>query len=414
MGEEFLYRSAASAGALYPSEIYIATHCVKDLDDGLYHFSIADHGMHQLRKGDLSAHIIKAAKPAMANAPIAVFFLSAIFFRSAWKYRERAYRYNLLDTGHLLENLILALKSLALSFTSHYDFDDTKINRLLGLDETREASLVVLSVPGSHDSPEKVEYEIEELSHEIKKASKTAEKETSYPIMQEMHRAGAPVLSPSEPELEMIHTLGVVPDKWERVDPSETWPESADYAGSVFNRRSRRNYVRKPIPRDCLTALLDCLCPPDLDTASAIHDDHYRTVCTGLLIGRAEGYESGVYLLDTSTAKVGKIAPGDFTDRAARVCLDQGWLANASVLFLFMTNLHVLDRQWGPRGYRYAMMTAGRMGERLYLAATSMELGCCGVGAFYDDEAVELLGINPESRLLYLVAIGPIKSAVTV
>jgi nitroreductase len=56
------------------------------------------------------------------------------------------------------------------------------------------------------------------------------------------------------------------------------------------------------------------------------------------------------------------------------------------------------------------MLTAGRLGERLYLAATALGLGCCGIGAFYDFEAVELLDLKKESRLLYLVAVGPVKS----
>ena len=55
------------------------------------------------------------------------------------------------------------------------------------------------------------------------------------------------------------------------------------------------------------------------------------------------------------------------------------------------------------------MLTSGRLGQRLYVGATSMQLGCCGIGAFYDDEVVELLGLNEQTRLLYTVAVGPIK-----
>jgi nitroreductase len=55
------------------------------------------------------------------------------------------------------------------------------------------------------------------------------------------------------------------------------------------------------------------------------------------------------------------------------------------------------------------MMTAGRLGERLYLVATAMGLGCCGIGAFYDREGSDLLGLSWESGLLYVVGIGPVK-----
>jgi nitroreductase len=94
----------------------------------------------------------------------------------------------------------------------------------------------------------------------------------------------------------------------------------------------------------------------------------------------------------------------------AHIALDQAWLAHTAIHFLFFTNFEMLDRTWGPRGYRYAMMTAGRLGERLYVAAGALGIGCCGIGAFYDGEAAELLRLNESSRLLYLVAVGPVKS----
>jgi len=90
-------------------------------------------------------------------------------------------------------------------------------------------------------------------------------------------------------------------------------------------------------------------------------------------------------------------------------CHNQAWLASAAVIFLFFTNLKDLDREYGPRGYRYAMMSAGRMGERIYILSTAMGLGCCGIGAFYDGEAAELLGLKETTRLLYLVGVGTVK-----
>jgi nitroreductase len=93
----------------------------------------------------------------------------------------------------------------------------------------------------------------------------------------------------------------------------------------------------------------------------------------------------------------------------ARICLDQRWLANAGIHFIFLTNLEVVECTWGARGYRYAMLTAGRTGQRLYVAATAMGLGYCGIGALYDGEAAALLGLNEASVLLYLVAVGAVK-----
>ena len=85
-------------------------------------------------------------------------------------------------------------------------------------------------------------------------------------------------------------------------------------------------------------------------------------------------------------------------------------MGSASLHFVFMSNMTLLEEAWGPRGYRYAMLTAGLMGERLYIGASALGLGCCGIGAFYDGEASRLLGLNESSRVLYVVSLGILKS----
>jgi SagB-type dehydrogenase family enzyme len=407
-GGNFYYRSVASAGALYPAEIYVATQGISNLDNGLYHFSIAHHSLSLLRRGNISMAIKKATQSANITTPILTFFLSAIFFRSAWKYRERSYRYHLIDTGHLIENLILALKSLNLNPTLSFDFDDSEVNRLLGLDETKEVCLALCQVQGTQAYEDKRTMEITELPEAVKNASRVAEKETDFPALRAIHKAGVKIISQPESRPHMIHELGLTADKWTEINPPEPWPETLNYAEAVFRRRSRRNFVRQPISQSCLKALVDGLCAgcfgPDREIPN-----HNQSMCTGFLAGNAEGFDPGLYLLDTSSSSIGKVTPGFFTERMAHACLDQAWLANAAVHFLFISNLDSVDKAWGPRGYRYAMMKAGRLGERLYLMATAMGLGCCGIGAFYDMEALEILGLNSTSRLLYLVAIGPVK-----
>jgi nitroreductase len=109
---------------------------------------------------------------------------------------------------------------------------------------------------------------------------------------------------------------------------------------------------------------------------------------------------------------MGLVRGGFYTEKMADVCLNQGWLASAAVHFLFLADLRSMDAAHGPRGYRYLMLAAGRLGQRVYVVSTAMGLGCCGVGAFYDKEASEVLGLNEGSRLLYLVAVGFVKNRV--
>ena len=410
-GGDYYFRSVASAGALYPTELYMAGHSVRGLDDGLYHFAIHRHCLYPIRAYDVCSHVVRFTQTPDNRVPRLSFFLTAIFFRSAWKYRDRSYRYHLLDTGHLVENVVLALKALKVPYNLCYEFDDGKVNQLLGLDETKEVCLAVVHVLGTHTMADAPVEEITQLPGEMRTASQVAAKETDYPAIREFHQASGSLIPEAGRASEMRLELGVVPETWTEALVPSTWPEVMNYSEALYKRRSRRNFVKEPLSKDHVGALLDSLSAKD-PTESAGDAEYPRTLSVGLLAGHVEGMEPGFYLLDTTKASLGLVTYGDFMESMAHICLDQQWLGNAAAHFLFLTNLELMDRTWGARGYRYAMLSAGRMGQRLYMAATAMGMGCCGIGALYDGEAAERLGLGEASRLLYLVALGPVKSKI--
>jgi len=135
----------------------------------------------------------------------------------------------------------------------------------------------------------------------------------------------------------------------------------------------------------------------------------HQPLTIGFLAGNIEFTDPGLYVLDTKKKRFGMITGSNVIPGMTRACLDQEWLRNAAIHFLFISNLYLLDKRYGPRGYRYIMMEAGRLGQRIYIASTALNLGCCGIGAIYDNEAADLLGLNKDSRLLYLVAVGKVK-----
>ena len=405
-GGDFYYRSVASAGALFPSEIYVALQGLKGAEPGLYHFSIAHHALSMIRSGEVPSPFPSGS--SADSSPTFTFFLTAIFFRSAWKYRNRAYRYHLLDTGHLLENLALALAALGIPFSHSLDFHDRSVNRFLGLDESREEALAVVHIPENGGWIEDRLQDIPEITDSFKGAGRVSQNEIQYEEILDIHHSGHEWSAPSLPRDHMVHALGVKPMKWTPLERESLWAESKNYTESVFHRRSKRNFIPSPVPEERLKALMTALAVdgPGRD------EDVEKTLGIGVLIGRVQGFSPGFYLLDTGGPAFGPVSPGAYLEKMSRTCLDQMWLSNAALHVLFMANLEVLDCAWGARGYRHAMMTAGRLGQRLYLAATAMDLGCCGIGALYDREAADLLGLNESSRLLYLVGVGPIKQGV--
>ncbi|MDB9822554.1 SagB/ThcOx family dehydrogenase [Deltaproteobacteria bacterium] len=406
--EDFYYRSAASAGALYPTEIYVATHEVSGLDDGLYHFDIRRHELFPLRIHDLSGHIARLLIPPVEKIPTLTLLFTAIFFRSSWKYRDRAYRYHLLDTGHVIENLDLSLKALKLPFNLFYDFDDKSINHLLGLNEKKEVALAIGNVPGPDSVSEIKTPEIEGLSKDILNASIVSGKEIDYPAIQEIHKAGEMSEAKDDLAPDIPESLSLIPATWHNLPGSLSNAEYTEYPECLFKRRSSRNFVNSPISKNAFFSLLDSLCVDEnnMPEETILH----QSLTVGFLAGNIESIKPGFYVLDTMRKRFGMMTTDNFIGSMTHACLDQAWLGNACIHFLFISNLNLLDKTWGARGYRYAMMKAGRMGELIYIASTCLGLGCCCIGAFYDGEARDLLGINEESSLLYLVAVGNVKS----
>jgi SagB-type dehydrogenase family enzyme len=406
-GVDFYYRSVASAGALYPFELYVGLSNVLGMESGLYHHSVADQSLTLLRAGNVNSALDGDVKTRRDIPPALIFLLTSIFYRSSWKYRDRAYRYHLLDTGHLAENLAMALAAVRVPFEVHYDFADEAVNDLLGVDTAREACLAVVGAWGEISGPSE-SVDLAQPESDVAAASRVAAREVDYPLIREIHSATAVVIEPNRDAPRMIQNLGPIPGEERNINRPDKWPEVVNYAETVFKRRSMRNFVTEELPADCLNALLTSLCS-DTGVGSAPEPTGSDAVETGLLIGNVEGLDAGFYLLDRHNGSIGAVCRGEMMDRMAHICLDQSWLANCAVHFLFLSNFDLLEQSRGQRGYRHAMLSAGRLGQRLYLAATSMHLGCCGIGAFYDNEAAELLGLNDQSRLLYLVAVGPVK-----
>lgn len=406
----FFYRSVASAGALYPTELYVLITRSADIHAGLYHYAIGSSRLTRLRHGDLSPHLTALVPHWQNHLPAAVFFISGIFFRSAWKYRQRAYRYVLLDAGHLLANLILAPKALGFPVWATCDFNDERVNDLMGTDDCREVCLACEAVSDvDKQSAVHSTDNLQPLPDGIRSLSRVSDRETSFAEIETIHSAGC-VSGPDQEAAQsaMNDMLGIAPAKWQEFKKSKFCSDELGLSTAILKRRSRRNYVRRPLSLENFTRLLD------LVWLTLKHDPLAgrpvdTTLSVGFLAGGIDGLDAGFYLVDAVQRHYGPVKGGALVEKMAAVCLDQQWLAQAAVHFLFMANLKCLDRWFGPRGYRYALLSAGRLGQIVYLGATALGLGACGIGALYDDEARTLLDLNSESALLYLVAAGPVK-----
>jgi SagB-type dehydrogenase family enzyme len=145
----FFFRTAPSAGALYPVETYLSIQNVETVPPGLYHFQPADFTLELLQEGPAGKKVAAAAldQNFMAKAGT-VFIWSAVFRRNLSKYGHRGLRYVMMDAGHICQNLLLASEGLRLGACPVAAFYDNEMNGLLSLDGVEE-SVIYLAAVGS-------------------------------------------------------------------------------------------------------------------------------------------------------------------------------------------------------------------------------------------------------------------------
>ncbi len=144
-------RTVPSGGALYPLELYVIAHRVDGLDPGLCHYDPLRHGLELLRPLEARAwsELSPYAEPLAESA--AVVAITAVFWRSRFNYGARAYRFALMEAGHVGQNLLLAAAALGLEAVPLGGFFDREVDGLLGVDGIYEASLYL--VPLGYPAP---------------------------------------------------------------------------------------------------------------------------------------------------------------------------------------------------------------------------------------------------------------------
>ena len=125
-----------------------------------------------------------------------------------------------------------------------------------------------------------------------------------------------------------------------------------------------------------------------------------------LVVGEVNGLATGLYQYEPEGHRIVKIASGDRRDVLARAALSQGWLADASALIVFAGVLERTSRKYGTRAERYVHIEVGHAAENMFLQAEALGLGTVVVGAFDDNEVIEVLQLPAGTRPYLLMPIG--------
>lgn len=174
-------------------------------------------------------------------------------------------------------------------------------------------------------------------------------------------------------------------------------------------RRSVREFSRRSISSAQLSQLLW--------SAQGItgHADRKRTppsagglhpLETYVVVGNVDGLEPGIYKY---TAGIHALAQSDDTDVRQAIgiaALNQTWLADAPVAFVFAAIYERTTGKYGDRGMRYVHMDVGFAAENLHLQVVALGMSTVVIGAFDDDEVHQVMGLSSEERPQLIMPVG--------
>ena len=127
-------RTAPSAGATYPLEVYLAVGEVKGLAAGVYRYRPGPHRLEAVADGDVRLPLAAAAMSQQwVNRAALVVVIAAVFERTTARYGKRGERYVHMEAGHAAQNLLLQAAALGLGATPVGAFNDAEVCRLLRL-----------------------------------------------------------------------------------------------------------------------------------------------------------------------------------------------------------------------------------------------------------------------------------------
>jgi len=366
----FMFRAAPSAGALYPYEVYLAADNVEGLTKGIYRYQSDYAALEAVTSGSKPIEdICKAA--FVSNTPPFAIVITGLVFRSAEKYGDRGYRYALLDIGHLLLNISWTAKAIGIESTHALDFNDALANETIGCNTEFEETFAIWL-------PEDVQLNASCISEPTSVTHKYRAVEfhrgTHISKLKQTGQGAEPITSRALPDF--------------------------DIASAIRVRRSERDFVYASLDTRKETVLRE--------SAICAFSERTHTIVAKPEIFIVKTSKDRRWQLERFETK-DAVSQGADSRAIIRAALGQDFCGRAGFWVLFAAELEKSERNFGTRAYRHLLTLSGIVGESAYLAASSMGLGTCGIGAFCDLELRQALKLPDGLWPLYFVCVGNIK-----
>ena len=424
-GARWALRIHPSSGNLHPTEGYLVLPPLDGLPAGLYHYQPFWHALElRAEAGEpFTGLLAPGSRPASF-----LFGLTSIFWREAWKYGERAFRYCLLDAGHALAAARFAAALLGWRLSLLTTLADDQTAAVLGIDRTAFAEneeehpelLAWVATDPSAPPPATLPAAALAAAGRLQLAGVPNRLSAQPLAWPEISRAAAACRKPETPP------PAPVP---QAARPWLPGPESPLSAARILRRR--RSGIafdpRHSLERERFLVLLDRTLPrPGKAPFDALAEP--AAVDLLLFVHRVAGLPPGLYLLVRAEAHEGPLRramaarfrwepvlpgfplflleEGDFRGLARLVSCHQE-IAGDGAFSLGMIARFEEGVRREPFRYRRLFRECGMIGQVLYLEAEAHGFRGTGIGCFYDDEVHEAAGLEGLSfQSLYHFTVG--------
>jgi SagB-type dehydrogenase family enzyme len=413
-GATLTLRAVPSAGARYPCELYLALRGASGLRTGVYHYAAGEHALETLHGSDCLPALMTATGdlPDVATAD-AVVLVSSIWWRSAWKYGDRAYRYCLQDAGHVAGNVALVAMALGYRAAIIHHFVDAGVSQLLGLDPAVEAVQVLVAIQATAPEPATAASAVVAPSplSLVAAPDGRADETAQVAALVRTHMA----TTEQDRAAVLSRRTCVLTDT---LRPSRTEPAwlvplphtnrealpAVSLCQSLLERRSAHHFAPATLAGPAFACLMQALTseyPADVPAAS-----QRAALDVYLIVNDVAGVPPGAYRYLVESHSLLTIRTGNLREWGTHLALDQTFCREAAALAFFVADLGPAVGQCGDRVYRTVHIEAGMRGQATYLAAHALGVGCTAIGAFFDLEVTSFFAAPEQAAVIYVLALG--------
>ncbi len=444
-GLRWSLRVNPSSGNLHPTETHLLAGGIDRLADGVYHFRVDEFRLERRWQGpidDLLTALNVACELPRRRLTVV---LTSIFWREAWKYRARAFRYCHHDLGHALASITEAARGLGWPATLRQRFDDDRVASLLGLAGGDERPGVLLSIgpdaaTDANAAPPHRRFDgaPNALSGEViayALIDHTYEATRTVGAGKSMRRSRVTI--PSDQRIVLPSTTDAVSDFWHVVRTRRSVLEtdgetgiSLDQLGTMLHRATRGAdgdiFTARGRDDSGLRTQDSGLSFSGLRTQdsglsfsglrtqdSGLSFSGLRTQDSGLTfihlylyVHRVDGLPPGVYYYEAASHALIPLLLADVRREAAYLSLQQSIAANGAFAVSMVADFRAAYTSFGERGYRAVHIESGFIGQALYLGAESVGTNSTGIGAFFDDDVNRYLALPDGLEVIYHFTVG--------